>query len=54
MRPSGSNQLAISSPYIPLRTALQRSPESRSIASVAPCERAWLNDASAPAPMNDR
>jgi len=57
-RGSGVNQtkaaLYIYNGYIPFRTAVYRMPESASIASVAPCERAWTNAASGPAPTNDR
>jgi hypothetical protein len=52
--PSASNHPGISSAYIPFRIDVHATPDSRSICSVAPCERAWRNTASGPALRNDR
>ena len=54
IRPSPSNHEAISSAYMPFRTAVCEMPDSASIASVAPCERACTNVAFGLAPTKER
>ena len=54
LTPPASNQPGMSSAYMPFRIDVNGMPESWSICSVAPCDRACRKIASGPAATNER